>query len=183
MPAPPRHEHDGFYLSGHFGVGYLHASNSRERASGDGTSLGIAMGAIVVPNLAVYGTLFGVSVADPGFRFEGGSTATLRGATASLGGLGVGATYYLMPLNLYFSAAIAATTFELEDVEVDKVRLPDRQSSGVGLNALIGKEWWVSEDWGLGMAGQLLWARMKEDAFPERWTGLGFSLLFSATYN
>jgi len=53
---------------------------------------------------------------------------------------------------------------------------------GFGVQGLVGKEWWVSQDWGIGVAGEVLASSMKDDA-DESMTGLAFGLLFSATYN
>jgi hypothetical protein len=59
---------------------------------------------------------------------------------------------------------------------------------GFGVNASVGKEWWVSENWGVGAALQFMAATMKDhqvfagDSKPT-WTAIGFALLFSATFN
>jgi hypothetical protein len=60
---------------------------------------------------------------------------------------------------------------------------------GPGLSLVLGKEWWVSDNWGLGLAGQLYAARMKDrqPAFvgseTPTWRALGLNLLFSASFN
>jgi hypothetical protein len=50
---------------------------------------------------------------------------------------------------------------------------------------MVGKEWWVTQDWGLGLAGQFQVASMKDhpDGVSTRMTAETFSLLFSATFN
>ena len=49
-------------------------------------------------------------------------------------------------------------------------------------HALVGKEWWVGTDWGIGVAGQVLIVRASDDFLGDI-GGLGFGVLFSATYN
>ena len=49
---------------------------------------------------------------------------------------------------------------------------------------MVGKEWWVTQDWGLGVAGEVLFASMKDAGDTSiTWTGTAFSVVFSATYN
>ena len=59
-----------------------------------------------------------------------------------------------------------------------------------GLSLVIGKEWWASDNWGLGVAGQIYMARMKDrvpEGFPgaeaPTWRALGLNLLFTASFN
>lgn len=57
---------------------------------------------------------------------------------------------------------------------------------GVGLHALVGKEWWVSPTWGLGIAGQLFVGSMKDNAEGDdapTWRTVALGLLLSATYD
>ena len=49
---------------------------------------------------------------------------------------------------------------------------------------MLGKEWWVSRNWGLGIAGGLFTASLKDKNVPGlTWSAGAASLLFSATYN
>ena len=60
---------------------------------------------------------------------------------------------------------------------------------GPGLSLVVGKEWWVSDNWGLGVAAQLYAARMKDrepavaGGDAPTWRALGLNLLFSASFN
>jgi hypothetical protein len=55
------------------------------------------------------------------------------------------------------------------------------------LEGQVGKEWWVSSNWGLGLAGRALLGAMKDRPLVNEnvttWRLAAFSLLFSATYN
>jgi hypothetical protein len=48
---------------------------------------------------------------------------------------------------------------------------------------MVGKEWWVSDDWGLGVAAQLLLGSAKDPYSDAHWTSRGVAVMFSSTYN
>ena len=60
----------------------------------------------------------------------------------------------------------------------------DRDGSDAGFvgNVIAGKEWWVGEDWGIGLAAQLV-GIVAEDEVLGDVGGLAVNVLFSATYN
>jgi hypothetical protein len=103
--------------------------------------------------------------------------------------IGPGAAYYLQPANVYLSATLAFTTLTLKDARNEN-RL--ETETGFGVSAMVGKEWWVSTNWGLGAALQLQLGTMKDRPVdralvgggdPPRWTTTAFTVAFSATYN
>ncbi|GAC1537636.1 MAG: hypothetical protein NVS2B9_03980 [Myxococcales bacterium] len=48
----------------------------------------------------------------------------------------------------------------------------------------LGKEWWGSSHWGLGLAAHLSMSVNQESGTnPPTWTGWGATVAFSATYN
>ncbi len=57
---------------------------------------------------------------------------------------------------------------------------------GYGINVAIGKEWWVSDNWGIGVAGQLFYTVLpdenpKGEEFDLNTASIG--ILFTATFN
>jgi hypothetical protein len=55
---------------------------------------------------------------------------------------------------------------------------------GGGISLMIGKEWWVSDNWGLGIAGQLFGGSAKDkDDEDLQFDTFSVNLCFSATYN
>jgi hypothetical protein len=56
-------------------------------------------------------------------------------------------------------------------------------SAGLTLGGQVGKEWWVGSDWGLGVAAQVQYLRVKDYVDDARMNGLAVNVLFSATYN
>jgi len=87
-------------------------------------------------------------------------------------------TYYLMPVNVYFSGAVGLSNavWERSDGERQASRL------GLALNLLVGKEWWVDPQWGIGAAAQLLLMRAG-DYHYDSVQAMSVGLLFSATHN
>jgi len=47
----------------------------------------------------------------------------------------------------------------------------------------VGKDWWVSENWGLGAAAQLLLGSAKDRNADANWSTAAVALMFTATYN
>jgi len=183
-PAPGYHEHDGLYLRLLAGVGYLHSSTSylgsSEKVSGVGGTFGVAVGGSVNSNLVIYGEFLGTSVSDPTIE-AGGSSGTASGVTATMAGIGPGVAYYLDG-NLYLSGTLIFTKLSFSDSNSS-----DQLAStnwGIGASLTVGKEWWVSRDWGLGVSGQFQAASMKDNGSADnRWTGISAAILFSATCN
>ena len=192
--GPPAgfHQHDGFYLRLAAGLSVLHAS-WRETAddwsiTGTGIALVMTLGGSVTPNLVLYGEITGSMAMDPTEKHNGVST-TLDDYDVSLAGIGPGAAYYLVPANLCFSGTLAF--FRLtkgyhgpspgsEGTGGNGAILTD---TGIGAAFMVGKEWWVSTNWGLGVAGIVHLASMKLTDGDTRAVAEALSLVLSATYN
>ncbi|HTE47599.1 MAG TPA: hypothetical protein VK636_20315, partial [Gemmatimonadaceae bacterium] len=183
--------HDGFFLrltTGPAGGAVsLDVSDRDERTwSGGGWGSSIDVGGAVVRDLVVFGRLRVVSLFDPKVRV-GSETQDLGGDNffVTQGLFGAGLNYYVMPINIYFGGTIgfATVTTELNPRSGDT----QRQSSdvGFGIDLDAGKEWWVGDNWGLGVALRLSLASVPagDDFAQDAVFGSGFvSILFSATY-
>jgi hypothetical protein len=182
--APPEHLHDGFYLRLHLGAGYAHLSGTdgfgnTVTAAGGGASFGVAIGGAIAPNLIVFGTLFGVGF-SPTVKV-GGVDAGISNSSAALAGIGAGAAFYIEPINLYLSGAVAATSAEIDDSNNNALY---QTRDGIGVQLMVGKEWWISQDWGIGLAGEFIGASMKDkNDSSVTWSADTWSLLLSTTYN
>ncbi len=104
------------------------------------------IGSSISDNLIVFGDLGGFSLMDPEVEWFG-ETATLENLSVSAIGYGAGLTYYMMPANFYFSGSVlyCSDTIEYENVKGES-------ESGLGFFLALGKEWWVGNNWGLGVA-------------------------------
>jgi hypothetical protein len=180
--------HDGVYVRLHFGGGYTsmkaNSGGNDLKISGGSVALGVAVGGALTENLVLFGTFTVTSISNPDVTSAGTTVGTANGSAGSVG-IGAGLAYYLEPANVYLSGSLLANQLEINDSNGNKVGESD---FGVGFEGIIGKEWWVSDNWGLGAAAQFVFASMKDkDTFgtgnPPTWTSTAFSLLFSATFN
>ena len=135
------------------------------------------MAAFVIPltRASWYSFTF-AEVEDPTVT-QGGNVWTQNGQDLMLASLGAGLAYYF-PINFYVAGSLLATQWELDESNTQVAE----SKFGLGLGALLGQEWWVSDNWGLGIAGQLTVASMK-DRSSQKWDALSFAVLFSSTYN
>ena len=163
--------------------------------AGNSGSFGIALGGAVIPRLIIYGTLIDSVVRQPTYKINGPSlSATNAGRTAgvvSVGGLGTagvvgvgGGIAYYLDWNVFFAGTLLASRLFVNNSNGDTAANTDW---GFTFEGLFGKEWWVSDNWGLGVSGQLLLGAMKDHAVAGEsvgtWHLAAFSVLFSATYN
>ena len=98
--------------------------------------------------------------------------------TSNIVGIGLGITYYIMPVNIYVGGTVGIGQVVFEDER------GHREGTDMGFvgNAIVGKEWWVGEDWGIGLAAQFLGV-VADDEILGDVGGTAINLLFSATYN
>jgi hypothetical protein len=167
-----------------FGGGYLTTSESTGgstlKVSGGAGSFGMAVGGAVIENLIIYGEFTGMFVSDPSVSYRGNS-ATASGTTMTLSAFGPGVAYYIEPFNMYLSGTMLFAKLSMSNSDSnDNFASSDL---GFGAHFNVGKEWWVSTNWGLGAAFQFQFASMKDKGVDDRITALGFAALFSATYN
>jgi hypothetical protein len=176
---------DGFMFRFLFGVSGFAAETGHRSLSGGGFDLGLAAGYALRPDLILQldGIIAGPS--DPTYRVDGEEMD--RNFSAGAYGLGPGATYYAK-YNLYATGAVYASwllrteTVDTPPVGSEEVREGSR--AGIGASLAVGKEWWVSDSWGLGVAGRGFLASMRDgESDDSTWAVRSFSLLFSATMN
>jgi len=188
-PPPPEstegfHQHDGFYLRVQTGIGFSNLTSTiggtKTTMGGGGLAFSAAMGGVVARHLVLYGAFFNTLAANPDVQVGGTSVAS-GVANIEMQGIGPGVAYIFDSPNLYLSGTIAATRFWTGDGNGNQL---DTSKIGLALELSVGKEWWVSPDWGLGIAGQFVGGSMKDQNQPTlTWSAAAVSLLFSATYN
>jgi hypothetical protein len=178
--------HDGFLLRLSAGGGT--ASTKIEDATGkldlsDAVpDWNFAVGGVVTPNLAIHGTLWGWTMTDPDAELTitggGTGTGTLNG-DVTMSAVGGGVTYYAMPVNLYFSGSVGVARLVVDSPG----GFDGNTDLGPAVDVTVGKEWWVANSWGLGLAGGFSYHSLKDPDISENWTGTSFTLRFSATFN
>lgn len=175
--------HDGFFLRLAPGFGWNETSSEAGgttlKMSGVSGLFNLGIGGAVAQDLILHLDLSGVSTSDPKVTLNGVEQSS-NVSTSSTSMVGIGLTYYF-PSNFYLTGAVGIAESSNEangsTYKTDK---------GYGANVMVGKEWWVSDNWGLGLAGQFLYTNC-----PDKPSSLGkpdvistsFGVLFSATYN
>ncbi|HZL18099.1 MAG TPA: hypothetical protein VFG23_10165, partial [Polyangia bacterium] len=172
--APGAETHDGLYLRLQLGVGYMRMSASTKGTdssiAGASGNFDLALGAALSPRLIIYGTVIESKARNPTYKLDGPSLSDnpsgMIVGTVSLGGfgnagvVGVGggvATY--LPSNLFLAGSLLASRLFVDDFNGNLVAKSDW---GFTFEGQLGKEWWVSDNWGLGIAGQLLLGAMND---------------------
>lgn len=176
------HKHDGFFLRLATGIGG--ATNSVEDDDGvENTIRGaantssIAIGGMVMENLAVHAEIFHAVLVEPE-SIKGGEETTVEIVSGRYfaAGLGAGVTYYL-PSNFYISGAIGGVVLKA-DFGIARFST----EPGFGMDIVFGKEWWVSDNWGIGVAGQFIFANVPSQ-YKDFHNTFSCAVLLSATYN
>jgi hypothetical protein len=190
MPPQGVHTHDGTYVRLQLGFGYNSMSSNSSgidlELSGGGGAFLIAVGGAVSRNLVLYGTFADSIASNPEVKLNGQVAGTGTGrSSAGVVGIGPGLAYYFDPSNFYLSGTVLFSKLNVNSSNGDSLAQSDWGITGEGQ---FGKEWWVSDNWGLGCAVQGMLGKMKDKAttgstYTPTWTFSSFSLLFSATYN
>jgi hypothetical protein len=92
--------------------------------------------------------------------------------------VGGGVTYYFGKSNVYVTASVGAAllTFDIDGDSEDS-------DTGIAFDAGVGKEWWVSDRWGLGVSATGGYHSIPPGDAGNNFSGPSFALRFSATLN
>ncbi len=174
--------HLGLFFRPDLGFGYMaskeptgNPSLGDATISGPAVVFGVAVGGAVAENVILAGHLYGSTVPSPKVSFSTGAPGGTSSATLSMVGVGPELTYYFMPSNVYISGTLAVTRMTATQNNVSA-----SSDAGFGLKAAIGKEWWVGDRWGLGVAGAFNYNSNNDNGPTMSTWGLGFAL--SLTY-
>lgn len=171
------HRHAGTFLRPDLGVGFLSMKTSDDATlTGFAETYGVAAGVTITGKSILALHLWETVVRNPSMSMGGSS----GGANSSATLLGVGPEYTMYSNdNFFFSLSPSLTRITVETNGVTGAT-----NWGLGMRAAVGKEWWASEHWGLGVVGQLSLS-LNEDSGPNAptWTAWATTVAFSATYN
>lgn len=178
------HVHDGFYLRLQVGGGYLRAAASDVSPTiavkGPSANINAEIGFALFNNFILYGKFYGAASPNPSIQVGDLSMDNLGDEwSQNFGAVGLGVTYYIMPANIYLSGAITYTQLSISERN-EKVAETDL---GGGLHLGIGKEWWVSKNWGLGIGAELALGRIRDEGSSDNWNVTNVAIVLSATYN
>jgi hypothetical protein len=173
--AGPRDHNGGFFLRLSAGAGGAETTwgDNLMKFSGVSSSTNFAIGGVILPNMALHATLFGWLLSEPDMEILGIPATTNE--SVLLSGIGIGVTYYIMPVNIYLSPSIGLGTLSEESGGSTDI--------GFMLDMSLGKEWWVGGSWGLGVAGGFGYHSVPEKDVDVNWSGYDLSIRFTATLN
>jgi hypothetical protein len=187
------HEHDGFFLSLNGGVAFgpivLDATGTNFKKlefSGPGGIGDFKIGGTIAKTVSLSFDVISRAITGPDIEVDGTKVDSEEEVNASDVLMGLGVTYYFMPINILVSGTIGSSAFTLQD-KGNNVKASSER--GVGYQLKVGKEWWVGGNWGLGVSGGISGSAAddkKDSANPaysgKMSTGKIF-VMFNTTYN
>ena len=168
--------HDGFFLrlQAGFGNGSFTAKydgGNNEYTASSARIFAYKIGWSQNRNWALHYNFTGLSATD--LVKLGGSSSGY-----SVYSRAIGASYYFLSQNIYLAPEFRLSS--AAELNVGNVRY---LYSGSGLGLSLGKEWWTSSNWGLGLALSYHQDSLKGDNHDGTASTSHLGILFSATYN
>jgi len=158
------HQHDGFYLSmsigpllGRVTTNGLNKNSTNKYSvdrSGTGVAVDLKIGSEVRENLLLHVTVISNLLQSPSVKtsFPYSSSTTIKSPHSYIVGetmAGVGLTNYLMPSNILISGTLGIGVFTFTDY--NDSRNNSSTKPGISIQLKLGKEWWISKNWGMGV--------------------------------
>jgi hypothetical protein len=186
--------HDGFYLRLSTGLGTYGERIDRPGQESYASVVGvahtadIAAGTAIKPGVALGAGFWITSVLASNTRtFDGVVTTSSTSQNPSSWVVGPWLDYYFNPRGgLHLPAAVGVAMmngFDYRGFQLTR----DKSALGAGLLVGLGYDWWISEQWSVGVLGRVTAiAATNKDDEGRSWihlTGSAPSLLFSAAYN
>ena len=162
------HKHDGFYFSAALGGSYLWSSVGADPdpggASSRVTGLGLASHALVGgtpgPGWVIGGGTMNTLIPKASVKSDGQKLFDDRLVLATLG---VFSTYYFEPRHgLHVLGHLGAAVMDLGREDLGDAPL----ALGFAAAAGIGYDWWIGQQWSLGVLGRLQYARTSATIDP-----------------
>jgi len=168
------HRHVGVYFHVDLGPGFFIAQAGGgefgSAAYGIPAIFSVALGGAIAEDWILAGEIWGAALLSP----------MSSNGRVVLSGFGVNVTHYFMPANVFLTLTPSATVLIVDN----GFGSTERTQVGLGTRLALGKEWWVGDHWGLGIAIQgYLGINADRGATPTTWWTMGGGILFSATYN
>ncbi len=192
-PVTPRQDegarrHDGFYLRLQLGPGYFHDAQSRERegqnavlvseVSGFATGFEVLAGGTIGNGVVIGGTLAITRVANYD-RTVGSDTAE----TADV----IGFTMLASFVDWYPDPEVGFHVLGVLGLAGASSKDRDWNPGGLAIGAGVGYDWWIADQWSIGVLGKVVVAGLGEEpeAGDDRLAEGVFapSLMFGGTYH
>ncbi len=183
--APPQavaRRHGDFFLRLCVGAGFARSStkgaevDTENYVIGGGGGWSGSAGYFITPGVAVHADSFGISLIEPQSYVNDIRVRDLPGQY-TLGAIGAGITWFFSPQDWFLSAAAGLGILRTKIGD-----LKSETAAGFAGNLLFGKQWWVSDDWSLGVAAQAMYntVPVRDDKLQHT---IAASVLFVAAYD
>lgn len=194
------HQHEGFYLS--MGLGPVFGNVIAEinpfgynpptvNFNGTAALFDFKIGASIYENLILHATLVSNVLAGPTVT----TTSSPRDYNPSIykmpdsysireSMLGVGFTKYGMLSNVFFSGSIGVGYFSTVDTKDSKNNFST--DPGISMQVKVGREWWISKNWGLGIGvsyGKTKLRNLPPNEDAEKFNSNRIGILLNTTVN
>jgi hypothetical protein len=187
------HQHKGFYLSMGLGPvfgkvtddvnenGYKYTMDM----SGTGFLFDFKIGGAIKENLILHATIISNTMSGPNITISNG-TSTKASDNVNVGEamFGAGLTYYLVPGNVLLSGSLGIGNFSIMDNTNSENNVSTQR--GFSMQLKVGKEWWISKKWGLGVGltyGKTSLTNEPGGGLTEKMNSNRFGILFNASLN
>ena len=182
--------HDGFFLSIALGMGYQSIDfvvedwqRDTDNETGLATDIDFKLGGKVSYNTLLHLTLAGTTKTG---TTNYGDDRDYQNIRVNMALFGLGATHYFEN-NIFITASCGISQFHAnDDIAVFSAIVQSNTSqdinTGFGFQVGGGKEWWVSDNWGIGASAALLYG-FASNLADARESSLGITLRLSATWN
>lgn len=173
-PESDTRRHDGFYLRLGLGLGVLSlkrdtttstpgdAAYTGESVIQGGAGVGeISIGGTVGSGIVLCGTLLNHELADATLERDEGDDVDL-GSSLSFGLVGMGVHYYPDERGGFHFGGTLGLAYAVADVS--QSRFERLGGVGFGGSLATGYDWWVADQWALGVIGRFTGARLHGEA-------------------
>jgi hypothetical protein len=169
-PTSDIRRHDGFYARIALGIGLLALRRDSSSPSTDAAYGGesevkgvagvteISIGGTVADGLVLCGSLLGHALRDATLEREGRADLETKRAL-SFGMVGMGVHYFPDDRGGFHAGGTLGLAYAV--AEVSASRFERIGGAGIGASLASGYDWWVSDQWALGVIGRLTVARLQ----------------------
>jgi len=186
--------HDGFFMNVAMGFGGQgfdikgsgmykgYKMNVKGDADGGSVEIDWKLGGRILPFTILHATFLEISGLGD-LRIKANyreKNATLKNSEVMCL-YGVGATYYIYPYNFFVSGSLGPVKFGLSDDDDSVIKAASE--FGFGFQLAAGKEWWISENWGLGASVAVTYGSVDEDDEDMEMSAMAINFMITATFN
>jgi hypothetical protein len=153
--------------------------------SGFALNLAFDVGGSPIENLAIHARLALNAILNPNLHAGGQNLGSTDNSDITGFLFAPAVSYYFMPANVYVTLAPGLSWIYFGYTDDNGVVHGTSRGPGFGMNADVGKEWWINHELvGLGAAARFWYSevRVSESGADLALDMFGFALLFSMTY-